>query len=59
MLAALKRIGWTVKRSTGSHLTLKRDGWPDYTFAFHDSREVGPVMMAKIAKGTGLTPEDL
>jgi predicted RNA binding protein YcfA (HicA-like mRNA interferase family) len=59
VLAALARIGWHVKRQSGSHRTLSRDGWPDVVFAFHDNDEVGPVMLAKIAKRTGLKPEDL
>jgi hypothetical protein len=29
------------------------------TFAFHDGAELGPTILAKIAKDTGLTPEDL
>jgi hypothetical protein len=28
-------------------------------FCFHDSKEVGPAAVAKIAKDTGLRPEDL
>jgi len=59
VLAALLRIGWQVKRQRGSHLVLARHGWPDYVFAFHDRDEVGPRMLARIAKHTGLTPEDL
>jgi len=59
VLAALLRIGWTVKRQTGSHRTLSRPGWENYVFAFHDGDEVGPVMLSKIAKSTGLKPEDL
>ena len=59
VLAALLRIGWAIKRQGGSHKTLTREGWPDYTFPFHDSDEVGPRMLARIAKHTGLTPEDL
>lgn len=59
VLAALLRIGWAVKRSTGSHRVLARSGWPDYVFAFHDSDEVGPRMMARIGKQTGLEPGDL
>lgn len=39
--------------------TLARDGWPDYVFAFHDSEEIGPKMLARISKRTGLTPEEL
>ncbi len=53
------RIGWTVKRQSGSHRTLSREGWPDYVFAFHDSEEIGPRMLARIARRTGLRPEDL
>jgi hypothetical protein len=59
VLAALLRIGWTVKRQSGSHKTLSRDGWPDYTFAFHDGDEIGPQMLVRISKRTGLVPEDL
>jgi predicted RNA binding protein YcfA (HicA-like mRNA interferase family) len=59
LLAALQRIGWSVKRQTGSHRTLSRAGWPDVVFAFHDDEEIGPRMLARVAKKTGLTPEDL
>jgi predicted RNA binding protein YcfA (HicA-like mRNA interferase family) len=38
---------------------LASPGWPDYVFAFHDSEEIGPKMLARIAKHTGLAPEDL
>ena len=57
--AALLRIGWAIKRATGSHRTLARDGWPNVAFAFHDNEEIGPKMLARIAKHTGLKPEDL
>jgi len=60
VFAALLRIGWTVKRHEGtSHRTLSRDGWPDFVFAFHDSDEIGGRMLARVAKRTGLQPEDL
>ena len=59
VLAALLRLGWTVKRETGSHKTLARSGWPDVVFAFHDGEEVGPRMLARVARQTGLRPEDL
>jgi predicted RNA binding protein YcfA (HicA-like mRNA interferase family) len=48
-----------VKRQSGSHRILSRLGWPDYVFAFHDREEIGPRMLARIAKLTGLRPEDL
>lgn len=57
--AALLRIGWVLKRQSGSHKTLKRTGWEDVVFAFHDGDELGPAMLAKIARTTGLKPEDL
>jgi predicted RNA binding protein YcfA (HicA-like mRNA interferase family) len=59
VLAALQRIGWAIKRQSGSHRTMSRDGWPDFVFAFHDDEEIGPRMLARIAKRTGLRPEDL
>ena len=59
VLAALFRLGWTLKRQTGSHRTLTRNDWPDVVFAFHDNEEIGPRMLARIAKRTGLTPDDL
>lgn len=59
VLAALLRIGWIVKRQSGSHRTLSRPGWSDFVFAFHDNEEIGPRMLARIAKRTGLNPEDL
>jgi predicted RNA binding protein YcfA (HicA-like mRNA interferase family) len=59
VLAALLRIGWSVKRQSGSHKTLKREGYPDYVFAFDDNDEIGPRMLARVGKHTGLTPDDL
>jgi len=59
VLAALLKIGWVLKRQTGSHRVLSRDGFPDFSFAFHDDEEIGPKMLARIAKRTGLTPGDL
>jgi predicted RNA binding protein YcfA (HicA-like mRNA interferase family) len=59
VLAALLRIGWVIKRQSGSHRTLSRDGWADFVFAFHDDEDVGPRMLARIARRTGLRPEDL
>jgi predicted RNA binding protein YcfA (HicA-like mRNA interferase family) len=59
VLAALLRIGWRVKRTSGSHRTLSREQWPDFVFAFHDGEEIGPRMLARIGKRTGLQPSDL
>ena len=59
VLAALLRIGWQVARQTGSHKVLTRRGWANYVYAFHDRVELGPKMLARIAKHTGLKPDDL
>ena len=59
LLAALLKIGWSAKRQAGSHKTLEKSGYPDYVFAFHDSVEIGPKMLARVAKHTGLTLNDL
>ena len=59
VLAALEKLGWQVKRQTGSHKILNKEGREDYVFAFRDSDEIGSKMLARIAKKTGLTPDDL
>ena len=59
VLAALLRLSWEVRTSVG----LAPDALParmaDITFAFHDDQEIGPIMLSKIARRTGLKPEDL
>ena len=59
VLAALLGIGWQIKRQSGSHKVLSRVGWADFIFAFHDGDEIGPRMLSRIARHTGLRPEDL
>jgi hypothetical protein len=59
-LAALLRIGWTIKRETrglAAHSFASR--LAGRVFAFHDREEIGPRMLARIAKRTGLTPDNL
>ena len=59
VLAAVLRIGWVVKRQSGSHRVLSRPGSPNFVFSFHENEEIGPRMLARIAKHTGLRPEDV
>ena len=60
VLAALQRIGWGLKRRAGgSHAVLARPGWRDFVWSFHEGEEIGPRMLARIARRTGLRPEDL
>jgi predicted RNA binding protein YcfA (HicA-like mRNA interferase family) len=58
--AARLRIGWTKKRRAGgSHQVLSREGFADVVWAFHERDEIGPKVLARIARRAGLTPEDL
>jgi predicted RNA binding protein YcfA (HicA-like mRNA interferase family) len=59
VIRAPQRIGWSIKRQVGYHRVLAREGWEDYVFSFHDGDEIGPVMLARIAKHTGPRTEDL
>jgi predicted RNA binding protein YcfA (HicA-like mRNA interferase family) len=58
---ALLRIGWSpIRERTGSHVQLRHAGYAAaFTWAFHDSVEIGPAMLSRIAKKTGLKPTDL
>jgi len=59
VLKALLKSGWIIKRTCGSHRILAHPHFPDFVFAFHDGEEIGPRMLARIAKHTGLRPENL
>lgn len=59
LLRILIQKGWSIKRTTGSHRTLSHPEMSNFVFAFHDAVEIGPRMLARIAKKTGLTIDDL
>ncbi|WP_373480012.1 type II toxin-antitoxin system HicA family toxin [Geminocystis sp.] len=59
VLKALQNKGWTIKRQSGSHKILEKSGWNNVVFAFHDGEEIGPKMLTRIAKLTGLSPDEL
>lgn len=57
VLSALLRLGWTIKRTTGSHGVLAReDGRPSYS---RFTTAIGPRMLTRVARRTGLMPKDL
>jgi predicted RNA binding protein YcfA (HicA-like mRNA interferase family) len=58
---ALLRIGSVPLSQTGSHVKLRHreSKYPDYIWAFHEKEEIGPRMLVRIAKHTGLQPSDL
>jgi len=53
VFAALLRIGWRRDRTVGSHKIMKREGWPDYPFSFHDSDELGLISERENLKEDG------
>ncbi len=59
VLRALLRQGWSIVSQKGSHIKLHHPERGKYMFGFHDREEIGPRMLAKIAKHAGLKPEDL
>ena len=46
LLSPLLSIGWRIKRQSGSHRVLEKEGWADAVFALHDREETGPRMLA-------------
>ena len=59
---ALGRIGWNDDPNDtkgSSHKRLVRKGYLPYIWSFDDNEEIGPKMLARIAKHTGLKPNDL
>ena len=53
-----EKVGpWVSQR--GSHVKLNHPERGNYMFGFHENEEIGPKMLAKIAKRTGLEPSDL
>ena len=59
VIAALLRIGWTLKRDAGSHRVLSRPGWPDLVFAFHEREEISPRMLSHDRQTDWAETEDL
>jgi predicted RNA binding protein YcfA (HicA-like mRNA interferase family) len=53
-------VGWTVKTEKGSsHKQMQHPKWGEATWAFHDSEEIGPKMLSRLAKVYHFTPWDL
>lgn len=53
------QLGRAEARRSGSHRILVRDGDAPFVFAFRDADEIGPRMLARISRVTGLRPVDL
>lgn len=61
VLAALQDLGWQVKHQASAHKTLTRAGYVDFVFVFalHDGEEIGPKMLARIARRLTVFPRAL
>ena len=55
----LEAARWRGAGPTTEPVVRSALGWPDVVFAFHDDEELGPRMLARIAKHTGLRPQNL
>lgn len=61
--STIKKLGWKPKQNKGSsHIQMVNEQhpeWGEVTWAFNDSDEIGPKMLARIAKRFKFSPEDL
>jgi predicted RNA binding protein YcfA (HicA-like mRNA interferase family) len=52
-------LNYMVVRQSGSHRRLKADGYPAFTFAFHDGRTLAPREVRTVLVGyVGLAEDD-
>ena len=60
LIAVLKRNGWTVLRSKGSHFSLKKSGSKNIlTVPVHGNEALRPGTLKKLFRLAGLTSDDL
>ena len=59
LLRALRRRGFQVVRTRGSHRFLKHADGRTMVFAFHDKETIGPRMLSRILKDAGLSIKEL
>ena len=59
LVRALKRAGFNVARTTGSHVILERADGCYANLPMHSGRDVPRGLLARILKTAGLTAEDL
>ncbi len=59
LIAALRRAGFTVLRTKGSHHFLRHADGRSTVVPIHSGETIGPGLMAKILKDCELNVEDL
>ncbi len=58
MLRALRRLGWTLERQTGSHAVLVRPGSLPLTVPVHGGRTLKEGTARAILKNAGITEDE-
>lgn len=55
LIKIIESNGWVSRRNAGgSHIVLSKPGASNYVVACHDNQEIGPKMVARIIKRTGI-----
>lgn len=55
----LERLGFVEVRQRGSHKQFRHSDGRGTTVPVHMGRDVSPILLRRIARDIGLTPEDL
>jgi predicted RNA binding protein YcfA (HicA-like mRNA interferase family) len=59
VVARLAALGFVEVRQRGSHRQYRHADGRGTTVPFHKGRDISPVLLRKIARDVGLTPEEL
>lgn len=59
LIRALKRLGWVEHRQAGSHLILKKPGYPPISVPVHNGRTMKEGTVRSLLKDAGISEEEL
>jgi len=59
LVSRLEALGLIEVRQRGSHKQFRHPDGRGTTVPFHKGRDISPVLLRKIARDVGLTPEEL
>jgi len=59
LLAALKRAGFNIERTRGSHVFLKHDDGRSTVVPIHAGETIGPGLLSKILRDVEMAKDDL
>jgi predicted RNA binding protein YcfA (HicA-like mRNA interferase family) len=58
VVARLLKLGFVEVRQRGSHKQFRHADGRGTTVPFHKGRDISPVLLRKIARDIGMTPEE-